>query len=942
MAGGKGDDRYYIDSFNDKVTELAKQGFDAIYTSIDIDLVTSGIANIESLVLLGTNSLDAAGDDGANVIYGNDSFNELSGRGGNDRLTGAGGNDVLVGGTGDDFLDGGDGNDRLYGENGNDTLDGGNGTDTMTGGSGNDLYVVNIGSDVAVEDADGGIDEIRSSVSWFLGAVANVENLTLTGTGNINGYGTTVGNVITGNSGDNSLLGGDGNDVLSGGLGDDALDGGTGNDKMVGGKGNDVYFIDSLKDVVVEKSKEGDDYVFSTISYVLGNNLEHLTLTSAGDVNGIGNALGNVITGYIGKNKLDGKAGNDVLTGDAGNDLLLGGTGDDILYGGADNDTLRGGAGQDELTGGAGDDLLLGETGSDLLDGGTGNDDMRGGQGDDVYRVDSVDDKVTELKGQGIDRIDVGFTYDLATANGANVEKLFLDGSGDIDGFGNGLNNVILGNNGKNLLNGHGGDDTLLAGSGEAILIGETGNDVLFASQKDDKLDGGDGNDVLQGNGGADTLIGGRGNDWYIEVDATDTLVEDVNGGIDKISAAMNYTLGANFENLTLLGGANYEGKGNELANIIVGNTGNNYLQGLAGNDVLTGGDGSDVLIGGTGNDKMVGGADNDAYYVDSAGDKVIENVHGGDHDIVITTLASYVLGANVEDLSFYTLTTDSVGIGNVLANMIDGDAGNDNLDGKAGNDTLRGWGGNDQLTGGDGNDLLVGEIGNDTLTGGAGRDELNGGSGDDVMTGGKGDDTYIVDSVGDVVQEAANSGYDTIITTVSLTLGANIESVQMDALALSINGNDLNNAIYGSNGSDTANGGKGHDYLYGAGGADVLNGGDGNDVIEGGFGADTIDGGAGDDHIRYDLADPSDLGMLGADLITGFEVGKDKIDLRDLFEDFGIAADDVVGDGYLYLQVSGGNTNLLFDSDGGADSFVTLVTLQNVTNASLADVILE
>jgi hypothetical protein len=102
------------------------------------------------------------------------------------------------------------------------------------------------------------------------------------------------------------------------------------------------------------------------------------------------------------------------------------------------------------------------------------------------------------------------------------------------------------------------------------------------------------------------------------------------------------------------------------------------------------------------------------------------------------------------------------------------------------------------------------------------------------------------------------------------------------------------------------------------------------------------MSGGAGSDLFLYRLGDPNDLAQLGGDVIAGFEAGKDKIDLYDLFTDFGIVEEDVVGDGYLRLQVNGNDTLIQFDKDGGGDSFVTLATLQNVTNATLGDVIYQ
>jgi hypothetical protein len=118
----------------------------------------------------------------------------------------------------------------------------------------------------------------------------------------------------------------------------------------------------------------------------------------------------------------------------------------------------------------------------------------------------------------------------------------------------------------------------------------------------------------------------------------------------------------------------------------------------------------------------------------------------------------------------------------------------------------------------------------------------------------------------------------------------------------------------------------------------DVLVGTNNGDTPNGLTGTDTTAGGAGNDLFQYLLDDLSDLPALGADVITGFEIGKDKIDMYDPFVDFEIASPDVVDDGGLRLLVNGNNT--LPQSDNGGDSYVTLAALQNVTNATLADVI--
>ena len=266
----------------------------------------------------------------------------------------------------------------------------------------------------------------------------SVENLTLTGALAISGIGNALNNVITGNNaanllngfaGHDTLLGLGGNDTLIGGLGDDILDGGLGADNMQGNAGNDTYVVDNAGDVVNE-SGGGIDTVQSSISFSLNAaagrlQVENLTLTGVG-ISGTGNALNNFISGNNATNLLNGLAGNDTLIGQGGNNNLIGGLGNDILIGGL------------------------------------GIDNMRGEAGNDTYFVDSVGDVVTELLGAGIDTIQSSVGLSLSAPGKFDVENLTLTGVAPI-GTGNALNNVIIGNNVTNFLNGLDGNDTLLA-----------------------------------------------------------------------------------------------------------------------------------------------------------------------------------------------------------------------------------------------------------------------------------------------------------------------------------------------------------------------------------------------------------------------------------------------------------------------------------------------
>ncbi len=404
---------------------------------------------------------------------------------------------------------------------------------------------------------------------------------------------------------------------------------------------------------------------------------------------------------------------------------------------------LNGTANADTLNGLAGNDQLNGLAGNDRLDGGPGNDTMRGGAGDDIFIVDSVSDVVIENAGEGNDRVIASLSFTLLNVN--NVEALELSGSAPINATGNSLANVLTGNAAANVLNGGVGADTMTGRQGNDTYVVDNigdvvieqpgegidlvqssisytlGNDVenltltgsnaingygnslaniVLGNAGANKLYGLAGSDTLDGGAGADTMTGGAGDDWYVVDNSKDSIVEVANEGIDTVSAKLSWTLGANLENLILLGTTNLSGTGNTLNNRLTGNAAGNTLTGDAGNDTLDGGAGNDKLIGGTGDD---------LYIVDASGDVITEVANQG-HDSVLAS-ASYTLASNVENL---TLTGPNAinATGNTLNNVLVGNGAVNTLNGGAGDDTLDGAGGND---------ILIGAAGADTYRFGLG-----------------------------------------------------------------------------------------------------------------------------------------------------------------------------------------------------------------------------
>lgn len=326
---------------------------------------------------------------------------------------------------------------------------------------------------------------------------------------------------------------------------------------------------------------------------------------------------------------------------------------------------------------------------------------------------------------------------------------------------------------------------------------------MIFGTDQADTLIGTAGNDTLDGDLGADSMTGGDGNDIYVVDNAFDSVQESNTSPaqIDTVQASVSWTLGANLENLVLTGVSDIDGTGNEIRNFITGNAAANVIDGGAGADSMSGGNGNDI------------------YYVDDAGDSVIETnsdpVAGG-IDSVHSSLATYTLASNVENL-YLDSNAAANGIGNALDNTLFAGAGDNILDGRDGNDTvsferalagitatlstsaqqntvgsgfdtlksienLTGSAYADNLGGNSGANVLDGGAGNDTLVGGSGDDRLIGGEGTDSLTGGTGADTYVFGALSDMGTGALRD----VISGFKTTEGDQLDFTGLDANPLS------------------------------------------------------------------------------------------------------------------------------------------------------------
>jgi Ca2+-binding RTX toxin-like protein len=871
-------------------------------------------------------ALDGTPQTGANsneVIVATDNNDFIVAMAGDDTVYGEGGNDIIYGGAGIDRLYGGDGNDTIYGGDSGDLIDGGNGDDTLYGDSsgsaaaGVDQIIGGAGNDIIYGGV--GIDKLSGgSGDDVIFGGSDTDAFTHGGDGNDYLDGQSDGDLLWGDDGDDLIVGGNNQDILGGLDGDDILR--PGNPSNAGGGGPDeVLGGDGVSDAGNGGKGVGFDLIdFSDyFASAIGVTADMTTQANpAGAIN-----LNSSFPAWVGIEGVIGSRNDDTELGDDGNNWLIGGSG---------NDLLRGGAGFDLIIGdGVRLDSLIGTYGS-----GYGNTfDEASHRAVGFIGVDARNDAATTNINHGVnghdgllDQVqasgfDKHFTEMLKSAMFQNLE---LGGS----------QIKALQVNGQDIVDTSIGDGGTVGANDTAVYVGrraeyiidhfdytDASGNILNVTRVHDTVANRDGDDLLVGieklnfsdaigvginavnhspTGVANAVLAAGTEDVTYTVTKAALLVGitdadgdtlDIVGLPTGLNATVtlgaapgtyNIVMPANFHGAIALSYTVIDGQGGSLAatqnfnvtsvnDLTIGTVNISTAGGAApellsvltaGNPVaLTDVDGPITLLGYEWQSSSNGGAT--WATIVGSGNTNTYTTQAADAGKQIRVVQSYNTG-----IEFGTETITSVPT-TAIANYV----------------TLTGTPGVDTLTATTSlNYRILGLDNNDTLVGNSGNDILDGGTGADAMTGGAGDDIYVVDNIGDTVnevagttgtaaQKAAAKGIDTVQSSITFTLASlgNIEKLTLTgAAAINATGNALANTITGNSGNNILDGGTGADIMIGGLGSDtyiVDNAGD--SVVEG---ADATVGNA-------DLVNSSVSFSLGANIenltLTGTLAGR-------------------------------------------------------------------
>jgi len=622
-------------------------------------------------------------------------------------------------------------------------------------------------------------------------------------------YGYAGNDLLEGGDGNDKIYGGDGNDTLKGEAGNDILDGGTGDDVLYGGDGDDILVGGTGNDTF--RGEAGND----TYLFTRGQGFDRIVNQDNGDAGTDTVEL----TGGITRNDVDFimTTGNELSvrikdTGEAINvnkwfssDLNyrvdrfkfsdgeivtaaeLGVTELYNIFGTAGNDNRTGSAENDFMHGYDGDDTLKGGAGDDVLEGGAGNDHLEGQAGSDTYLF---------TRGQGFDRI---------------VNQDNGDTGVDTVEFTGGITRNDV--------------DFIMTSGGElSIRIKDTG-------------------EAINVNNWFNTNVNYRVDRFMFSDGEIVTTAQLIAEGYKIFGTAGNDNRTGSSSNDIM-----YSYQGNDT---LKGEAGNDIIDGGTGDDVLYGGNGDDILVGGTGNDTFRGEAGSDTYlFTRGQGFDWIVNQDNGDPGVDTIEFTDGLTRNGVEfimttgnELSVRIKDTgEAINVNNWFNTNVnyrvdrfkfsDGEIVTAGELGVTELYNIFGTAGNDNRTGSSSNDAMYGYEGNDTLQGGAGDDMLDGGMGADTLKGGTGNDTYLVDNTSDGVTENANAGTDTVQSSITYTLGTNVENLTLTGTsAINGTGNTLDNILVGNNAVNSLTGNDGNDTLDGNTGDDSLVGGNGSDT---------------------------------------------------------------------------------------------------------------
>lgn len=391
------------------------------------------------------------------------------------------------------------------------------------------------------------------------------------------------------------------------------------------------------------------------------------------------------------------------------------------------------------------------------------------------------------------------------------------------------------------------------------------------------------------------TPSGGSASTVVVDLSAGNVKLDLVNGSLMRTSGHL--TLVSGVANAELLGAANLNLTGNDLANQLTGNSGNNVIRAGLGNDVVVTGNGAD-------------------YVYDHGGDDLVNLGDGNDYVMVGGGKDTIAGGTGIDTINYF-YSNGGVTVDLLTNALAGGWAADDAISGferavgsNAFGDQLRGTNGSNVLLGYGGNDLIYDRAGNDYVDLGDGNDYVLAGNGVDTYHGGNGTDTisYYHSSAGVRIDLASNvlaGGWaaDDTITGFERADGSNT-------------GHDT---IMGTTGDNVIRTYGGNDLVYDRGGNDLVNLGDGNDSIIVGGGADTIGGGNGIDEISYFYAASGVNVDLATNALSGGWAADDVISGFERVSGSNAGGDTLAGSaGANILRGNGGADSL--DGRGGAD----------------------